>query len=182
MTPTHYLVVKSPYAQALILGLKPVEYRTWSKTLVGKTIAIVNMSEKDEVATNIALNNTAAMGEFDYAAIQNLASKWELDLEADLLFGRDEMLVSFSMDMADAQVQTRTASADPELMQEIKDRKQEVREKFKNTRELEGDYTTKPKGILTLVFDDEEKKLEFLRSHSLPLDSSVVHSETIWAT
>lgn len=37
---THYLVVKSPYAEALCLGYKSAEFRSWADRLSGKTVAI----------------------------------------------------------------------------------------------------------------------------------------------
>ena len=38
--PTHYLVVRSPYAEALCLGIKSAEFRSWAQTLAGKRVAI----------------------------------------------------------------------------------------------------------------------------------------------
>ena len=38
--PTHYLVVRSPYAEALCLGIKSAEFRSWAHRLAGKRVAI----------------------------------------------------------------------------------------------------------------------------------------------
>ena len=38
--PTHYLVVRSPYAEALCLGIKSAEFRSWAQNLAGKRVAI----------------------------------------------------------------------------------------------------------------------------------------------
>lgn len=38
--PTHYLVVRSPYAEALCLGIKSAEFRSWAPRLAGKRVAI----------------------------------------------------------------------------------------------------------------------------------------------
>ena len=38
--PSHYLVVRSPYAEALVLGIKSFEWRSWGDTLAGKTVGI----------------------------------------------------------------------------------------------------------------------------------------------
>ena len=38
--PTHYLVVRSPYAEALCLGIKSAEFRSWAHRLAGKHVAI----------------------------------------------------------------------------------------------------------------------------------------------
>jgi hypothetical protein len=65
--------------------------------------------------------------------VKSLSEEFSLDLGTDLLFDRDDLLVSFGMDLQDAGVQKRSADASPELMQEIKDRKKLVREKYKDT-------------------------------------------------
>lgn len=143
-------------------------------------VAVVNLSESEEVAANIALNNANTMGEFDFNAVQELSSEFSLNLETDLLFDRDDLLVSFGVDLESVQVQKRDAYADEELMQEIKDRKKEVRERLKETRAESGDYTTdRPVGILTLVFRDESQKKEFCASHGLVESVTTIHAETI---
>ena len=38
--PSHYLVVRSPYAEALCLGIKSAEFRSWAHNLAGKRVAI----------------------------------------------------------------------------------------------------------------------------------------------
>lgn len=143
-------------------------------------VAVVDLSESEEVAANIALNNQNTMGEFDFTAVQELSSEFSLNLESDLLFDRDDLLVSFGVDLEDVQVQKRDAYADPELMQEIKDRKKEVRERLKETKAEMGDYTTdRPVGILTLVFCDESQKKEFCNAHGLVETVTTIHAESI---
>lgn len=38
--PTHYLVIRSPYAEAILTGVKSIEFRSWSERLEGKTVAV----------------------------------------------------------------------------------------------------------------------------------------------
>lgn len=38
--PSHFLVVRSPFAEALVLGIKSFEWRSWGDKLRGKTVAI----------------------------------------------------------------------------------------------------------------------------------------------
>lgn len=40
LKPPHYLVVRSPHAELLVLGIKQAEFRSWAKNLAGKTVAI----------------------------------------------------------------------------------------------------------------------------------------------
>lgn len=142
-------------------------------------VAVVDMSVEEEVAANVALNNQSLMGEFDFEGVQALADTYELDLENDFLFDRDDLLVSFGVDLDDVQVQKRDASADEALMQSIKDRKKEVREKFKDARDQEGDYTSEVKGTLTVVFDKVSDLEAFLQKKGLPLEQRVVHAVTL---
>ena len=143
-------------------------------------VAVVDLSEAEEVAANIALNNANTMGEFDFNAVQELSSEFNLNLETDFLFDRDDLLVSFGVDLESVQVQKRDAYADEDLMKEIKDRKKEVRERLKETRAETGDYTTdRPVGILTLVFRDDSQKKEFCAAYGLADSVTTVHAETV---
>ena len=142
-------------------------------------VAVIEVSEKEEVALNIALNNTSAMGEFDTLLVDDLATEFGLNLESDCFFDRDDLLVSFGMDIGDAQVAKRDASADEALMQEIRDRKKEVRERFKATQAEEGDYLTEAKGVLTVVFDRDSDLVDYLRSKGVDTEKRVVHAAEI---
>jgi len=143
-------------------------------------VAEVDMSEAEEVAANIALNNANAMGEFDYGAVQSLATDYGLDLQKDFLFDRDDMLVSFGMDLEDAHVQVRNADTTPELMQELKDRKKLVRERLQGAKAEVGDYTsTAMPGVLTLVFNDDSQKRQFCTSVGLSETVTTIHAERV---
>ena len=142
-------------------------------------VAVIDVDEKEEVALNIALNNGSAMGEFDFVAVKSLSEEFNLDLETDFLFDRDDLLVSFGVDLGDVAVQKRDASADEALMQAIRDRKKEVREKFKGTKESEGDYTSEVKGVLTVVFDREKDLEDFLEANGVDRSKRVVHSREV---
>lgn len=140
-------------------------------------VAVVDMDMASEVAANIALNNASTMGEFDYGLVKDLSEEFDLDLASDFLFDRDELLVSFGVSLEDVQVQKRDASADADLMQSIKDRKKEVREKFKGVRDGQGDYTTESRAVLTVVFRDTESMKKVLRDSGLPEDLTIVAAE-----
>lgn len=138
-------------------------------------VAVVDMSETEEIAANVALNNSSAMGEFDYEAIKSLASDYSLDLQADFLFDRDDLLVSFGLDLGEAAVQKRDATTTPELMQEIKDRKKLVRDRFNAVRAEEGDYTTSAvPGVMTVVFTTESSRKAFCERVGVPIDTTVI--------
>ena len=136
-------------------------------------VAVISVTEKEEVALNIALNNQSAMGEFDLAKVSDLAEQFDLKLDDDFLFDRDDLLVSFGMDLGDS-VQKRDATADEALMQSIKDRKKEVREKFKA---MDSDFRDQDGGgqaVLQVVFADLKQMQATLRESGLPEDVRVV--------
>ena len=55
-----------------------------------------------------------------------------------------------------------------------------MRERLKDTRAQEGDYTTdRPVGLLTLVFRDESQKKEFCAAQGLAESVTTIHAETI---
>lgn len=136
-------------------------------------VAVIAVSEKEEVALNIALNNQSAMGEFDLAKVSDLAMQFDLKLDDDFLFDRDDLLVSFGMDLGDT-VQKRDASADEALMQSIKDRKKEVREKFKAMDVDFRDQDGSGQAVLQVVFSSIEQMQATLRESGLPEDVRVV--------
>jgi len=48
LKPTHYLVVRSPYAEALVTGVKTAEFRSWAHRLAGKCVAIAVAKAKPD--------------------------------------------------------------------------------------------------------------------------------------
>ena len=58
-----------------------------------------------------------------------------------------------------------------EQIQKIKDRKKAFREEIKKNREEHGDYKSETRGILTIVFDNEKQKKEFLLLNEIEEDT-----------
>ena len=48
-------------------------------------VAVVDLSEKDEAKANIALNNRALQGNFDFPKLKEMAIDFDLDLSEDIL-------------------------------------------------------------------------------------------------
>lgn len=143
-------------------------------------VAVVDLDEKDEVALNITLNNTATMGEFDFPMVQQLAEEFKLDLSEDLLFNRDDLLVNFGMDLDDVPVQVQNANTDPEALQAIRDRKKLVREQYKEQdRQTTGHMNDRPVGTLTLVFRNEDQKQAFCHEHDMAPTTTSIMAEDI---
>jgi len=143
-------------------------------------VAVVDMDEKDEVRANIALNNISTMGEFDLDTIKKLSIDLDLDLQKDLLFDRDDLLVSFGMDLDDLNVQVQDANTDPEALQAIRDRKKKVREQYNQKARQEGNrFSEGPTGAVTLVFENQDQKEAFLRSVDVQKDANVIHAGEI---
>lgn len=137
----------------------------------------VEMTLKDEIRLNVALNNQDSQGEFDLFAVSRLASDFDLDLAEDFGFSEDMIDINFpefrTEDDHGEEPKERTAS--DEEIAKLKERKKEVREKKKAFRDEYGDYNGDPKGILTVVFENESGKKQWFLDHGIEDTPTVMH-------
>lgn len=137
----------------------------------------VEMTMKDEIRLNVALNNQDSQGEFDLFAVSRLASDFDLDLAEDFGFSDDMIDINFpefrTEDDHGEEMQERTAS--DEDIAKLKERKKEVREKQKALRDEYGDYNGDPKGIITVVFENESGKKQWFLDHGIDDTPTVMH-------
>lgn len=143
----------------------------------------VDMSLKDEIRLNVALNQNDAQGEFSYMAIGELAEKFELDIIEDFCFSEEVADIQFpefkEIDLDTGivveQAPVIKAQASAEDIAHMKELKHEAREKLKERREEVGDYNTEAKGILTIVFDRESAKKQFFLDRGIEDIPNVIH-------
>lgn len=124
----------------------------------------VNLSEKEEIELNVVLNNAEAQGKFDFGQLSFLADKFNIDVAKDFMFSEDIVLINFPnfADKVTKNLGFEQKELSEEQIQKIKDRKKAFREEVKKNREEHGDYKSETRGILTIVFDNEKHKKEFL--------------------
>lgn len=137
----------------------------------------VEMTLKDEIRLNVALNNQDSQGEFDLFAVSRLASDFDLDLAEDFGFSEDMIDINFPEFRTedDHGEETKERTASDEEIAKLKERKKEVREKQKAFRDEYGDYNGDPKGILTVVFENESGKKQWFLDHGIDDPPTVMH-------
>ena len=136
----------------------------------------VNLSEKEEIELNVVLNNAEAQGKFDFGQLSFLADKFNIDVSKDFMFSEDIVLINFPnfADKVTKNLGFEQKELSEEQIQKIKDRKKAFREEVKKNREEHGDYKSETRGILTIVFDNEKHKKEFLLLNGIEDDTEMV--------
>lgn len=136
----------------------------------------VNLSEKEEIELNVVLNNAEAQGKFDFGQLSFLADKFNIDVSKDFMFSEDVILINFPnfADKVTKNLGFEQKELSEEQIQKIKDRKKAFREEIKKNREEHGDYKSETRGILTIVFDNEKQKKEFLLLNEIEDDTEMV--------
>lgn len=142
----------------------------------------VQLPLKEEVKLNVVLNNTDNQGEFDFSALSELATQFDLDVSADFGFSDEVIDIQFPAiaeigAVGDDGEPVVEKVASPEEIARMKELKKEVREKLKAERNETGDYNTEAKGILTIVFDRESAKKQWMIDHGADGDNipNVMH-------
>ena len=136
----------------------------------------VNLSEKEEIELNVVLNNAEAQGKFDFGQLSFLADKFNIDVSKDFMFSEDVVLINFPnfADKVTKNLGFEQKELSEEQIQKIKDKKKAFREEVKKNREEHGDYKSETRGILTIVFDNETQKKEFLLLNEIEDDTEMV--------
>ena len=118
-------------------------------------VALVDLSEKEEVELNVILNNASTMGEFDLLQVEELAKSFDIDL-GDLGFSEEDLIVDFGAD----------SGLDSDVVNEVESLKKEkakVRSE-KNTLRADGEYTDfgKEDYAFSVTFQTNSEKQTFL--------------------
>lgn len=136
----------------------------------------VNLSEKEEIELNVVLNNAEAQGKFDFGQLSFLADKFNIDVSKDFMFSEDVVLINFPnfADKVTKNLGFEQKELSEEQIQKLKDRKKAFREEVKKNREENGDYKSESRGILTIIFDNETHKKEFLLLNEIEDDTEMI--------
>lgn len=103
------------------------KYKPGGKKSYTLNVAVVNLDEKQERQMNVFLNNTSAMGEFDYDALNALIKDYDLN-ELDLGFSPEDIDVLFAAD-------TPVELGDTAEAKRAKDTLSAIKEERKNAKE-----------------------------------------------
>lgn len=141
----------------------------------------VELPLKDEVRLNVVLNNQDAQGVFDYGMVFDIAKDFNLDLSDDFGFSQEVIEINLPelqdfTDVAESPIDNVAAprKASEEDIRKMKELKHEAREKLKKDNAEFGDWNGEPKGIITLVFQCESDKREWLKSLDMDEEKNVL--------
>lgn len=147
------------------------------------TVAMVELSEEDEVKANVLLNNQSAQGEWDMTALQSIVDLFpKIDIEKDFGFDKSDIMVMFGLDYG----KTEEAKVVEQKTQEFsKDdfraMKKEQREKAKEENEENGSYHLNDNDYaVTFVFPNNREKRKFMTKIKKPEKETHVKSTVLW--
>jgi len=151
------------------------------------TVAVVELSEKDEVEANIFLNNQSAMGQWDNDLLSGLQEQWNFNLEVDLGFDKLDIDMMFADvgGLSKTMEQIEVDKFIEEDNEEVKARKahtKEVRAKINETNKAKdenasGWYDMKDDYYITVAFNSTKEKLAFMDKAGLKQDRKFIKIE-----
>lgn len=142
----------------------------------------VDLSEKDEVRLNVALNNPDLQGTYNFAAVGELCSRFGLDPGKDCLFSPEMVAVEFP-DFSDS-FEGFGSVPKKEISDEEREHYRAERERMRSRqRKLDdevGGYNMDPKGCITVVFEGESDMRKFLKDNGLDESRTVFRADEIF--
>jgi hypothetical protein len=132
------------------------------------TVAACDMDETDEVRGNIFLNNASAQGTWDIEKLKAIKDEFEVDF-LDCGFSTEDLDVMGFADIIPFDTfQEPPAGMSEEQKQKIREDKQKIRDDAKS-HNVNGDgLASKSDFSVTIVFDDNLKKRDFMERIGFP--------------
>jgi hypothetical protein len=144
-------------------------------------VAMINVSEKDEVSINVFLNNQSAMGEWDVLALQDIKGIFpDIDYEADMGFDESDINILFGRQEEEQKLIEEQAAAEEFTPDTFRETKKKIREKAKSESKggdsynlAESDY------VIQIVFPNNHEKHEFMRKIRKPEKETYLKSSIL---
>lgn len=125
------------------------------------TVCVVDVDEREEATLNVQLNNPSMQGDWDFDKLAMMAEDFDLDLSEDLGFTETDIDLMFEGDDRFSQLFENKEVEDlRESVQKVKDAKASSIERMKEKDNIDW--------YVCIVFDNQEKKDEFLKEISIP--------------
>lgn len=148
------------------------------------TVAMVELSETDEVKANVLLNNQAAMGEWDIPALESLGELFpDIDFEMDLGFDTSDIDIMFGKGFKDKpaekkEIEQKTAEFSKNDFREMKKKQ---RKKAKEENEENGAYHLVDNDYsVTFVFPNNREKQKFMEKIKKPQKETFLKSTVLY--
>lgn len=131
-------------------------YTPGGKKLYSLQVAVVDLDEKQERRMNVFLNNTSAMGEFDFDALAEMRLEFDLDA-GDFGFSVEDIEMLFPADIPAELEDTAEASRAKNTLAKIKEERKAAKENLAEEQSI-GYYFT----VVCRTVDEKERLLEAL--------------------
>lgn len=125
------------------------------------TVCVVDVDEREEATLNVQLNNPSMQGDWDFDKLANMAEEFDLDLSEDMGFTDTDIDLMFDGDDRFSQLFESKESEDLRgAVEKVKQAKSASIERMKEKDCIDW--------FVVIVFDTQEKKIEFLKKISIP--------------
>jgi hypothetical protein len=142
---------------------------------------MIDVSEKDEVAINVYLNNQSAMGEWDVFALQDIKNLYpEIDFEADMGFDESDINILFGKQEEEQELIEEQAKADEFTTDTFRDIKKKSREKAKSENQNGDSYNLAESDyVIQIVFPNNHEKRELMKKIRKPEKEAYLKSSIL---
>lgn len=136
------------------------------------TVCVVDVDEREEATLNVQLNNPSMQGDWDLDKLAMMAEDFDLDLSDDL--GFTETDIDFMFEGDDRFSQLFETEEGENMRADLEDVKAARKKSVENLKERNSInwYTV-------IVFENEEKRNEFMREISMPVYEKYVTEDQI---
>lgn len=136
------------------------------------TVCVVDVDEREEAALNVQLNNPSMQGDWDYDKLAMMSEEFDLDLKDDLGFTETDIDLMFEGDDRFSQLfESKEVEDLRGAVQNVKNTKAASLERMKEKDCIDW--------FVVVVFDNQEKKTEFLKEISIPKYEQYITEEQV---
>jgi hypothetical protein len=134
------------------------------------TVAMVELSEQDEVKANVLLNNQGVMGEWDISALGSLKDIFpDLNFETDFGFDTSDIDIMFGKSFQPEEKKEIEQKTQEFSKDDFREMKREQRAKAKEENEENGAYHLNDNDYaVTFVFPNNREKQKFMERIKKP--------------
>jgi hypothetical protein len=148
------------------------------------TVAMVKLSEEDEVKANVLLNNQAVMGEWDMTMLGSLKEMFpSIDYETDFGFDGSDLDIMFGprekKTKSKAEIEHK---AEEYSAEDFRAMKKEQREKAKESNEEQGGgyHLNDNDYAVTFIFPNNREKIKFMERCKKPAGETHLKSTVLF--
>lgn len=136
------------------------------------TVCVVDVDEREEAALNVQLNNPSMQGEWDLDKLAMMSEEFDLDLKDDMGFTETDIDFMFEGDDRFSQLfDTKEGEEMRGDLNKVKEARAKSVENLKERNSIDW--------FVTIVFENEADKDEFLKEISIPKHEKYITEEQV---